>query len=207
MTLSEFINKYQSDVRLMEARDPDHYWRVPFDRVVIDACRTNPGHREVCEVYPKIALTNRVYAANLGGMTPNAKAEWNVAQAFVDKDADAVIAPIVSLTAFNLATLPAVVHCHRQLVQLVHEVTKRNEESFCSKYLSFHYPETAPVLDHHSEELACRLTAGTSELVGDGRYERHCRRVLYLADALRSNGVAGPSIKMIDHVLYGTRGQ
>jgi len=207
MKLCDFIELYRSVVRLMEARDPDHYWRVPFDRLVIGACCACPKHRDVCEVYPKVALTNRMYIANLGGMTPNPQAEWNVAQAFVDRDADAIIAPIAAAGDFNPDTLPVVVRCHTGLVAIVQEVTGRYEESFCSKYLSFHYPVVAPVLDQHAERLACRLSEGTFEPDCKGRYERHCRRVLFLAEALRSHDVADPSIKVIDHVLYGTRDQ
>jgi hypothetical protein len=142
-----------------------------------------------------------MYVANLGGMTPNPKAEWNVAQALVDRDADAIIAPIAAAAGFNLDTLPVVVRCHTGLVAIVQEVSGRYEESFCSNYLSFHYPAVAPVLDQHAERLACRLTEGAFEPDGEGRYERHCRRVLFLAEALRSHGVAGPDIKVIDHVL------
>jgi hypothetical protein len=36
------------------------------------------------------------------------------------------------------------------------------------------------------------------------RYEKHCRRLLYLMEALQENGIACPSLKLIDHLLYGT---
>jgi hypothetical protein len=188
----------------MDAKDPDHWWRVPFDRAITCACRTSPEHTDVCEVFTKVALINRMYGAHLGGDARDP--EWNVAKEFVEGDADAVLALLRELPAFSAETLPIVVASQAGLVTLARRATGRNEESFCSKYASFHFPEVAPILDRYAEDFARRLTDGLCAADGQGRYEQHCRRVLYLADVLRSNAVANPSIKLMDHVLYGTRG-
>jgi hypothetical protein len=34
------------------------------------------------------------------------------------------------------------------------------------------------------------------------KYENHCANLLMLIDVLRRNGIARPSLKKLDHVLY-----
>jgi hypothetical protein len=202
MSIEQFIQFYLRVQRQMEAKDPEHYWREALDHPILAACRERPDHLDVCEVNAKVALVNRMYGANLGGGGRNYKAEWRIAEALVRKKADTLLTPLRGLPGFT-AAVPAVVRCHVGLVALVRQAAGRDEESFCSKYASFHAPEVAPILDSVAEENARRLTSATFDPEGEGRYERHCRRLLYLLDVLRANSVACPGLKLLDHVLYG----
>lgn len=203
--INAFVERYLAACHLMEARDLDHYWRVPFDRAVAAVCSASPGHEDVFDVFPKVALVNRMYRANLGGGSINTGVEWNVATSFVAQSVDLVLAPLSALAGFDRESLPVIVRCHARLVAIAREPAGRNEESFASKYLSFHFPEVVPILDKYAEENAWRLTDGMEDPGGETRYEQYCYRLLHLLDVLRGQGVTTPSIKLLDHVLYGTR--
>jgi hypothetical protein len=66
-----------------------------------------------------------------------------VAKTFVS-GADRVMQPLRALSSLDRRNLRQVVGCHTQLMDRVKKVTGTWTVSFCSKYLSFHFPDVAP---------------------------------------------------------------
>lgn len=146
--------------------------------------------------------------------------EDRVAEALTSSEADEIITDLRKLVEFTEATLKNVADGHAKLVDLINRRIKRKEKVFCSKYASFHLPEIVPILDSRSEKEAKRLV---KELERNGdyvesddsqqnnkdpdRYKKHCANLLRLMNELRKHGVAKPSLKKLDHVLYWRRGQ
>jgi hypothetical protein len=81
-TIEEFLAKYQEVKEARKKRDPKHWWIVPLDQVILDACARQRDHKDVSEVYTKVALVNRMYRAKL--LLKGGDAEWEVARAFVE---------------------------------------------------------------------------------------------------------------------------
>jgi hypothetical protein len=194
--LTAFIADYR--------RPADNSW-IPLDRILLRACAEQPLHQSVPEVYAKVTLINRVYKANLEMIGRDA--EWNLAELMVKKGADKFIGGIAALGGFRRAILNEVLAAHEQFVCLVQELTPRVENSFCAKYLSFHYPKTIPIFDQFAYTEARKLVGhdlpkGLYSGNKNADYGYHCEAVLRLMAHLVEAGVPEPDIKRIDEVLY-----
>jgi hypothetical protein len=203
--LELFFARYKEVKKAWSQRNPQHWWIGPLDEVILDACASKPDHNDVCHVYAKVALVSRMYKAKL--IMAGADAEWKVAMAFVKKGADSIVNRLHRLAEFNRRTVPQIVRCHGKLVDLVMQATGKRANVFCSKYLSFHFPEIVPILDHKSSQEAEKLVA-TARLqrlrnrTVDEEYAMHCARILYLCEWLQKHGIKRPELKAIDYILY-----
>jgi len=183
-----------------------HTWE-PLDKVLLDACTSKPDHTDVSEVFAKVALVNRVYRANLhmGGKD----AEWNLAKKLATAKFDDVLTVLRPLT-FARETAPAIVEAHGKLVGLCESVTGRVANSFASKYLSFHVPDAVPIFDQYayssSWALVGKKCSGAWATGINEDYGWHAEAVVLLVEDLQTHGVASPSLKQIDIVLYTARG-
>jgi hypothetical protein len=203
MNFQQFVAAYKDAERGTRDKDPAHYWRCPLDRIITSACRDNSGHSDVCEVFAKVAIVNRMYRTKLelGGEDQ----EWQVAEALVMANTDEILTHLNQLGTFGQETMRAVLDSHTRLVQIIHEATNRDEVSFISKYLNFHVPKLVPIIDRRAEARAREITAGVYGMNKGGRYEQHLNRLLYLLNQLSANDVMNPDLKLVDHVLYGER--
>ena len=137
-------------------------------------------------------------------------AEWKLAQLMVDNDFDKSISEALTLGSFSSSTLPSVIALHEGFVHLGRRVTKRIENSFCSKYLSFHFPKLFPLFDRNAYNASWELTGhrlSRGLYVGNRNvdYAYHCEAILKLLTELHQHGVAEPDLKTIDYVLYSTQ--
>jgi hypothetical protein len=218
MTINQFVQRYQEIDGLRGANDSDYKSHVVWDRPILAVCREHPFHTSVAEVRCKVGCVNRLYKCMLGSdkhlQNPD-DIECRVAEAFINAGADTIMADLGKLPEFTDATLRDVVHCHTRLVEIIFSAINREEKVFCSKYASFHFPEIVPILDSKSEGMAKRLVnelLGTDSYVKEDdsqqnnkdpkRYEKHCANLLMLMDVLRRHGIAIPTLKKLDHVLY-----
>jgi hypothetical protein len=200
-------------IRLYKEVDTDwakhagkHWWMVALNLALEKLCRENPSHIAVAEVYAKVRLINRAYSANLERNKSVDWPEWKVAEAFA-RGADNVIALLRSLRRLDLATLPHLVVAHTALVALAKKATKTWTLSFCSKYLSFHFPHVAPIYDSLASHWAKRLVPRPDVSGWDWRvlnydYGQHCLRVFRLLHDLHQTGVERPKLRVVDFVLY-----
>jgi hypothetical protein len=199
-SIREFVVRYRSIAEPGPCRDT-YYWWHALDTILMEMCAVRPDHVNVSQVYAKVSIINRVYRANLHMGTDSP--EWKVAEAFVENNADEVIAPLRRMRAFDNQTLATVSQCHGDLLNIAHRATNKHPISFCSKYLAFHFPSVVPIYDSLSRTNAQTLTQG-QKTTGDGEYTDHCQRVLLLLKALGDEGIASPQLKLIDCILYGS---
>jgi hypothetical protein len=199
--MKHFRAKYKEVVKAWNTEgDTTHRWILPLDQIILRACSNQRDHTDTAEVYAKVALVNRMYNAKL-----THDKEWKVANAFVEGDgngnADSILTPLYQLKGFNARTLVRIVTGHANLVRLVKQAIGVNANVFCSKYLSFHLPQTVPIFDSKSKETSEELIPS---LAGDGEaeYEMHCRRILRLCNDLRREGIERPDLKAMDYILY-----
>ncbi len=183
-------------------------WWEALDRPILRACRERPEHSDPHEVFGKVALVNRAYRANLQMGVKDA--EWQLAERLVRDNVDGLISPLNSVTTFTRDTLGTVLDVHEGLVRLTYKVANRVENSFCAKYLSFHFPGVVPLFDRYAYACSWRLmTEGLPRGLYANRwnvdYGYHCEAVLALVEVLHKQGIREPVLKLVDSVLYGAR--
>jgi hypothetical protein len=205
LNVAWFLKEYQKHECGIGGEDPQYYWWIPLDRPILTACRDHPAHsdHDYCEVSAKVALVNRMYSAQLGRWKSGGQyeAEDRVAQALCKSDIDEFIRPLRRHKRLTETVLPKLLKCHDRLVSIVRQGARNDALSFCSKYLSFHVPRVAPIIDSRAFRTARQILQDISSFRGYGRYEQHCRRVLALIGILDEKQIE-PDVKMIDYVLY-----
>ena len=192
-------------------KNVDYYFRS-LDEAILYACRKNPYHNNEEEVFAKIALVNRVYGANLYRYLGRAgkEAEWRLAERFVQEKLDNKLLPLKDIRRFNRNSIDTIVQTHEKLVKVTYSITKKVQNSFCSKYLSFHFPKIIPIFDSYSYAASWNLVrkqvkATRFDESWNYDYGYHCEAVLLLVEALLRSGIKNPDLKLVDCVLYGER--
>jgi len=204
---SKAIEKFCADYKRLEAKRDPYSWAA-LDRALGGVCADMPCHISVDEVFAKVAIINRTYRANLQLAAP--EAEWKVAKQLVMARADRILDPLRRFSEFSCEALTTVLGSHEQLVKIAHKVTKRSQNSFISKYLHFHFPDVVPIFDSYSYDKTWTLAPLTEAEWAqyDRRLNRHycfhCGSLLQIIDELQGRGVAAPSVKLLDVLLYGS---
>lgn len=206
--VKDFIQAYKNVCNHRE----DYYYYEPLDQAIFNACRKMQRHTNKNEVFAKIALVNRTYGANFGRYLGRAGKypEWRLAEKFVRGKIDDLLLPLKSIGHFNRNSIDTIVRTHEKLVTVTYSITKRTENSFCSKYLSFHFPKIIPIFDFYSSDASWNLAgkevkAARFDENWNCDYGYHCEAVLLLIKALLESGIKDPDLKLIDCVLYGER--
>jgi hypothetical protein len=206
--IKDFIQAYRNVDRNVD----DYYYFKHLDQAILTACRKNPAHNDASEVFAKIVLINRTYRANLDRYLdrPIKDVEWRLAEKFVDGNIDKELLPLKNIRRFNRNSIDTIVQVHEKLVQLAYTITKRTQNSFCSKYLSFHFLKTVPIFDSHSYDASWRLVGNQVKAArfDENRnfdYGYHCEAILLLVEVLLRRGIKNPDLKLVDCVLYGER--
>jgi len=203
------FDQFCQDYRRLESDSAAYSWSA-LDRALVHVCATTPLHTGTDEVYAKVRLINRAYLANLHFGTPDA--EWKVAEKFVEGKADAVLDPLRSCCAFSPEALPQLLDSHEQFVKLTMQVTGKAHNSFVSKYLHFHCPEIVPVFDSYAYDAVWKVAQPPEAEFAhyEGRVNRdygyYCGALLEVMKLLRDHGLKSPRLKLLDVLLYGTRG-
>jgi len=137
-------------------------------------------------------------------------AEWRLAKTFVRANIDNELLLLKHIRRFNRNSIDTIVQTHETLIQIVYTITRRTQNSFCSKYLSFHFPKIVPIFDSYSYTTSWNLTGRQVKATrfDENRnydYGYHCEAVLLLVEALLRSGINNPDLKLVDCVLYGER--
>lgn len=210
--VKDFIRAYENVCNDRE----DYYYSEPLDQAILRACRKNPNHHSRNNVFAKIALVNRTYRANLGRYLGSAEKypEWQLAKIFIQKDIDGLLSPLKHIRCFNRSSIDKIVQAHEKLVEVTYLVTNKAENSFCSKYLRFHFPKIIPIYDRFSyvaswslvgKEVKAARGATRFDDNKNCEYGYHCEAVLLLLEALLKKGIKDPDLRLVDCVLYGER--
>lgn len=140
----------------------DHYeetWWV-FSEVLVDMCRTYPGHQHLAEVVAKVGISARAYAAGLErhGDGSGAGTIVNIAQALQSRHelVDNLIDQLRGLGVGGLdaSMLEQVVQIHGEFLKICSEVTRDGNavRSWASKYLFFH-AQCVPIYDSRANTI------------------------------------------------------
>ncbi len=210
--IKDFIQAYRNVDRNVD----DYYYFRNLDQAILYACKTNPDHNDKNAVFSKIALVNRTYRANLGRYLGRAgkDSEWRLAERFVKEQIDNELLPLKHIRRFNRNSIDKIVQSHDKLIKVTYSITKQTNNSFCSKYLHFHFSKIVPIFDSYSYtcswNLAGREVKATRKATrfDDGwnyEYGYHCEAVLFLVESLLRSGIRNPNLKLVDCVLYGER--
>lgn len=159
-------------------------------------------------MFAKIALVNRLYSTNL--QWAGANIERRLAEHLVKARVDDGLVPLRQIEKLDRSSIAPVVGVHEWLVEAVKKVTRRVENSFCAKYLSFHFPKCVPIFDGYAYENSWRvvksqLPRGLYPDNWNRDFAYHAEAVLRLTDVLVGAGITDYSLKRIDYVLYSAR--
>jgi hypothetical protein len=168
-------------------------------------CRKYPDHVDVDQVGSKVALINSAYRANI--QTSRKGAEWKLAEHLVRNKFDEIISPLKRIAVFNGSTPREIVDVHGKFTELVKQTLKIQANSFCSKYLYFHFSNIIPIFDSRAYKTAWELAGSdiddtAHDDLANYDYAYFCDAVLRLVELLNAKGEANPNLKIIDLILY-----
>jgi hypothetical protein len=187
-------------------------WHV-VDQELYQLCRRRPSHRDFADVYAKVTIIGRVYAA---GISRSSRADGDresaVAQGII-RQAAAIDAALETLASapFSRVTATRMIELHAQVARGLKQHTgDRWLQSFVSKYLHFHC-EHVPIFDSRAETSIGQFVDWASvyrlrEAVGrpSDWLTRYYFATAFVALSERIAGETGTraSVKEIDHMLW-----
>jgi hypothetical protein len=195
--------------------DYQRTWAV-VDAELYDLCARR-GHDRLEDVYAKVAVINRVYAAGLSRSVrvPGVKdPEMLVAETLLSRCRLVAggLAGIEGSGALSNELLGSILDLHWEVQVALEERVGRRLTSFVSKYLHFHLPYF-PIYDNLAwraigdvtRDQFGRPSASSTSLPagakGDEYYRSYCTRFWAVFELAKRSGV-DVSVKMLDHALW-----
>ena len=206
------LRDIETFVREYKKTYEDQYWKS-LDWPILEICKGKyKSHTgaEVDKVWAKIALINRVYRTNLHFGKKGS--EWKLAEVLADRETkfDDNI-HFLSALPFSEKNFDQIIKIHEYFVDVVkRNVTGRIENSFCSKYLNLHFPDSVPIFDQYSYSVSWKIIGRKLYNHGELKpydknqnidYACHCFAVLKLISNLESKNIP-VDLKVIDQTLY-----
>lgn len=140
------LNKLQSFLK-----QPD-YGKVGND-VLYEMCQKYPCHKNEAEIIGKVWLIGRSYAASIersGYRDKNVSDDFYsqvVAPSF-KKYFDDFLFNVRKLPDLTFESMPIILKSHKEISEFINkEITKKDNRSFVSKYLHFHFPSLFFIYD------------------------------------------------------------
>jgi hypothetical protein len=197
-------SKIDKFIRRYKGQGNDYSYKY-LDEGIFWLCKKYSNHNNTEQVYAKVTMINQVYRANL--QMSKSGAEWKLAEYLVKKNFDNIIAPLKSIKNFDEKTIDTIIRIHGMFVRLTRRALKKYANSFCSKYLSFHFPKIIPIFDKRAYTTAWKLVGSELEDISFERlinadYAYYCASILKLMEYLKNKGIKKPNLKIIDVLLY-----
>jgi hypothetical protein len=184
------------------------------DQELYELCRRRPSQKDFVDVYAKVTIVGRVYAA---GISRSSRAEGDreaaVAEGVVQQAAqiDAAVKTL-SGAQFNRETTAQVIELHARTTRGLKQHTgERWLQSFVSKYLHFHC-ELVPIYDSRAEaNIGGFVDWGSVYRIRDAigqpadwltRYYNFATAFVALSERIVAETGAAASVKEIDHMLW-----
>jgi hypothetical protein len=184
------------------------------DQELYELCRRRPGQRDFADVYAKVTIIGRVYAA---GISRSSRADGDreaaVAEGVVRHAAEmeAVLETLAG-AQFDRVTTARIIELHAHTTRGLKQYTgERSLQSFVSKYLHFHC-ELVPIFDSRAEASIGEFVDWGSvyrirEAVGRPsdwltRYYNFATAFVALSERIAAETGAKASVKDIDHMLW-----
>lgn len=212
--MSDPLGRADLTATLARARADYHAkWRNVDDELY-ELCRRRPGQQDFADVYAKVTIIGRVYAA---GISRSSRAEGDreaaAAHGIVRQAAeiDAALKTLAS-AQFDRATAAQIIELHARTARGLKEHTgERWLQSFVSKYLHFHC-ELVPIFDSRAEENIGGFVDWTKvysvrQAIGRPpdwltRYYNFVAAFVALSERVAAETGAKASVKEIDHMLW-----
>ena len=197
-------------------KDHQGTWAV-VDHELYDLC-ARKGHDRLEDVYAKVAIINRVYAAGIARSVAargSEDAELLVSRLLVDcrDQLSECLAHLEQVEELTSVSMVAIVAAHGSLTRrLASEIGGVNLCSFLSKYLHFHCPSVpiydSRVAEHIAGVLGHQVPRGTRTdrllprpPIYDPSYYWYTGRFLKLWELVQES-TPGATVKMLDHALW-----
>jgi hypothetical protein len=212
----------KSDLTSHLKRAMDNYrstWQT-VDSELYDLCRRRSSHRSFADVYTKVAVIGRVYAAGLPrSMGASGDAESKVTHGLISL-ADLIEPSLGDLVGrqFDRVSAAQIVELHGRVARgLLPNTGETWQQSFVSKYLHFHC-DIVPIYDGNAESaigrfvnrrgLAVRtVRASMTDLPDWARaYRNFVAAFVVLMERISAETPITASVKEVDHMLWQSIG-
>ena len=197
-----------------------HYkrtWSTVDSELYNLCCRHRPGHRSLADVYPKVAIINRVYAAGLSRSfkAPSGGAEMAVTDGLI-RLADLIEQSLKDLAGrqFDRQSAARVVELHGKVARGLLPYTDNTwQQSFVSKYLHFHC-DIIPIYDSYADHAISGLVERRGQAVRTVRtslpsappsalaYRSFVAAFVVLRERISTETSIRASVKETDHLLW-----
>lgn len=135
-----------------------------------EMCKKAPKHEIEEEVFMKLILIGRTYAASVerrktkenGETTENFYKE-KVIPAMINSRLDLNLKKLRSMKEDSKKRVNLVLETHGYLTSIFKEITGDEKRSFCSKYLHFHLPDLFFIYDSRAEKGLKKFVSGFPE--------------------------------------------
>lgn len=188
-------------------------WRT-VDSELYDLCRRRPSQRLFADVYAKVAIVGRVYAAGLPRSSrASGDVEAEVARGLMGL-ADLIDQALEDLAGrqFDRATATRIVELHGRVSRgLLPHTGETWQQSFVSKYLHFHC-DLVPIYDGNAQKaighfVDWRLVTPVRVLMADApdwarTYRNFVAAFVVLRERISAETALQPTVKEVDHLLW-----
>ena len=183
------------------------------NQFLYDLCRKHPCHKGADEIHAKVWLIGRAYAAAIerGRINDGPSDSFyrdSVVPAFQKnrKTLDAGIAELNASHGGLRENAEEVLSLHKQLLGIIHRITKKNKRSLASKYLHFHCPDFVPIYDSRARTAARRIVNRPNvpevwEKKFDPEYADFFARILAIAEEIKAKTGRKATPRQIDDFL------
>lgn len=146
---------------------PNLYWScysgqslwAGANHFLYDLCKKAPKHQMEEEVFMKLILIGRTYAASVERRKTKEKGETTesfykkkVIPAIMSSSLDKNLKKLKSMKGDSIARVNLALETHGYLTSIFKEITGDEKRSFCSKYLHFHLPDLFFIYDSRAEK-------------------------------------------------------
>jgi hypothetical protein len=205
-----------SDLPASLARAIKNYratWQ-PVDSELYDLCHRRPSQQVFADVYTKVAIIGRVYAAGIA-RTVRVKGDPEAAVARgIMEQADLIDKTLHALAGRQLgrATVGQIIELHARVARGLRPYTGETwQQSFVSKYLHFHCDQV-PVYDSRAEAAIGRsvnwpAVYSARDAIGRPadwltRYYNFATAFVVLYERATSATPVHPTVKEVDYLLW-----
>ncbi len=182
-TVSE-IREFLGNIKATDSRG------YLLDKTLYDLCAEYPLHKNPHEIQAKICLIGRAYSASIERRTNKEKTQGDfyydyVVPVVMESDIDDRLEKLKKYSSPDVTNIKEILSVHKCLEDLLGKVTERNNRSFVSKYLHFHFPNLFYLYDSYSEKaLNSVITAKIDGIAlpydSDQTYAKYCYKLLFI---------------------------
>lgn len=185
-----------------------------LNEILYGMAKKYPNHTDGEEIYAKVCIIGRTYAASLergAGHDPKEGTfYWDkIIPALKKAKIDKLIEPIRNYKRVTVGNLPSLLSVHKELMNAISDQTNKKNRSFVSKYLHFHFRDLFFIYDSYAQEAIRNFTLTNSTKKpsmtdkSDKTYEAFCWKCLALHDEIQTRFRIDLTPRQLDNLLLG----